>query len=155
MRCRGASRASRAGHCVTQGQSLVEFALVVPVMLGLFGGAIDLARLYHTWISLEASTRDAAEYAATNDTTYGAAATDAQKVVCSEFGQSATCSDPSVSVTSFSLSTTQAGASTSHPIATATIATSTSFRTLFPYPFLSQQTLTLSSTRSFSIVQGR
>jgi Flp pilus assembly protein TadG len=55
------------------GQSLVEFALVLPVMLALVGAAIDVARLYSTWINLEAATRDAAQaiasYSSGDDTT--------------------------------------------------------------------------------------
>src|SRR6266568_6859118 len=85
----------------SRGQTLTEFALIAPLMLGLLGAGTDLARLYGVWVNLEAATRDAAEYVATNDTTSSGAATDAQKVVCTELGRAATCTDPTVSVTSF------------------------------------------------------
>jgi Flp pilus assembly protein TadG len=48
------------------GQSLVEFALIVPVLLTLVGAALDLSRVYATWLKLESAARDAAQYVATD-----------------------------------------------------------------------------------------
>ena len=49
---------SRArGH---HGQSLVEFALVVPLLTLLFLGAVDLTRAFYTYIGLQNATREAA-----------------------------------------------------------------------------------------------
>src|SRR5215211_6667782 len=52
----------------SRGQSLVEFAIVLPVLLALVGVVIDASRVYLAWSSLEAATRDAAQYLATSDT---------------------------------------------------------------------------------------
>jgi Flp pilus assembly protein TadG len=51
------------------GQSLVEFAVLAPLVLALVGVATDTARLYFGWINLESATRDAAQQIA-SDTTY-------------------------------------------------------------------------------------
>src|SRR5437879_8613904 len=42
------------------GQSLVEFALVLPVLTLLFLGAVDLTRAFYTYIGLENASREAA-----------------------------------------------------------------------------------------------
>jgi len=134
----------------------VEFALILPIMLTLFGAVVDLSRLYSSWIKLQAATRAAAEYTATNDQTSATAQTDAQTLVCTQVTGSATCSMPTVTVSSFGLSTTSAGASNAHPIGSSTVTTSMPFRTLFPYPLFSQNGVwTLTASGSYSIVQGR
>ena len=46
------------------GQSMVEFALVLPMLLVLFLGVADFARVFTSGIALEATTRDAAEVGA-------------------------------------------------------------------------------------------
>jgi Flp pilus assembly protein TadG len=149
-----------------RGQSLVEFALILPILLTMVGAAVDIARLYQGWITLEGATRDAAEYAATFDTTSAGAAGDAQRIVCTQAatlsgfvapaGTPTACTSPSVTVSSFSLSTTAAGASTKYPIATVTVTATLPFRTFFGYPLFTQNgAWTLTSTQSFSIVQGR
>lgn len=48
------------------GQSLAEFALVIPVLLTAVGAILDLSRVYSVWIDLEAATRDAAQYVASD-----------------------------------------------------------------------------------------
>ena len=50
------SRNLRGHH----GQSLVEFALILPVMAVLFLGAVDLTRAFYYYIVLENATREAA-----------------------------------------------------------------------------------------------
>ncbi len=45
---------------VHQGQSLVEFALVLPILAILFLGAVDLTRAFYYYIVLENATREAA-----------------------------------------------------------------------------------------------
>jgi Flp pilus assembly protein TadG len=50
-------------HGVRHGQSLVEFALLLPVFTLLILGGIDLARLYHTRVILANASRAAATYA--------------------------------------------------------------------------------------------
>jgi TadE-like protein len=50
------ARRARAHH----GQSLVEFALILPVMALLFLGAVDLTRAFYYYIALENASREAA-----------------------------------------------------------------------------------------------
>jgi hypothetical protein len=47
-----------------RGQSMVEFALVLPMLLVLLLGVADFARVFTAGIALEATTRDAAEVGA-------------------------------------------------------------------------------------------
>src|SRR5438270_2014630 len=47
-----------------RGQSMVEFALVLPMLLVLLLGVADFARVFTSAIALEATTRDAAEVGA-------------------------------------------------------------------------------------------
>lgn len=46
------------------GQSLVEFALVVPIMLLLVVGVGDFGRLFNAEVAIEAAAREAADYGA-------------------------------------------------------------------------------------------
>jgi Flp pilus assembly protein TadG len=43
-----------------RGQSLVELALVLPLLLLLFGGIVDLGRVFYTYIGLTNATREGA-----------------------------------------------------------------------------------------------
>ena len=140
-----------------RGQGLAEFALVIPVLLLLFGAGIDFSRVYNTWIDLEAGTRDAAEYAATNTTAQADALTQAQRIVCAQFAKAATCTDPAVTATMWPLATDNAsGGSADYPLVTVAITSTTTFRTIVPYPGLTRGgVFTLSSTRKFAIVHGR
>jgi PKD repeat protein len=54
----------------TRGQSLVEFALVVPILLFLTIIALDFGRVYLGWINLQSMTRIAANLAANNPTAW-------------------------------------------------------------------------------------
>src|SRR5512142_69595 len=47
-----------------RGQSLVEFALVVPVFFFLLAGAIDFGRLFYTYVGVTNAAREGAAYAA-------------------------------------------------------------------------------------------
>ena len=47
-----------------RGQSLVEFALVIPILMILFVGIADFGRIFNAGVVLEASSRDAAEHSA-------------------------------------------------------------------------------------------
>jgi hypothetical protein len=46
------------------GQSVVEFALVIPILLIIFLGIADFGRVFNAGVVLEAAARDAAEHAA-------------------------------------------------------------------------------------------
>lgn len=158
-----------ARHRRARGQSLTEFALILPVMLTLFGAAIDFSRLYNTWINLEAATRDAAEYVATcvNGSALllrcdgiGASTTalaQAKRVVCTELGHAATCTDPAVTVPTYTQDPSfAAGGSTNTPVTTVTVRATTTFQTIFPYPLLTNNgQRTLTAVRQYKIIQGR
>lgn len=45
------------------GQSAVEFALVLPVLMLILMGTIDLGRLYHSYVTVTNAARVGAEYA--------------------------------------------------------------------------------------------
>jgi Flp pilus assembly protein TadG len=145
------------------GQALVEFALLLPILLTLLGAAIDISRVYAAWTTLEAATRDASEQVATDTTitTSGAATTRAQAIVCGQMvgvngyvAAGSSCSTPNVSVT-WSSSTASPGTNL-NPKVTTTVVTTFPFRTFFPYPLFTQGgAWTLSSTQTYTILQGR
>jgi len=54
---------TRVRHGCQQAQSLVEFAMVVPILALLFLGAVDLTRAFYTYIGLQNATREAARVA--------------------------------------------------------------------------------------------
>lgn len=141
-------------------------------MLAFVGASLDVARLFQAWITIEAAARDAAEYAATTPTTVdaGGALVDARRIVCLQaqglpgFAAGSgtpptsieTCASPSVTITSFSVSTTAPGATSKYPIGSATVHVSLPFEPLFAYPFITQNgALTLGTSKSFSIVRNR
>jgi len=154
-----------------RGQSVAEFALLLPVMLAFLGLTIDFARVFQAWITLESATRDAAEYAATNGTSSSDALTKAQTTICLQsqnipgFQRSGLpspndvnqCTRPTVAVVSWSTSTSGAdGASGDYPVATVTIRSTVPFSPLFAYPFLTTNgTWTVTSQQTFSVAQNR
>jgi Flp pilus assembly protein TadG len=157
-------------HSKSKGQSLAEFALILPVFLTIFGATLDFARLYQAWIALQAATRVATEYVAANDATIASAQQDARRFICSQtvgvpgfkHGTGAPpsnvnqCNQPGVTVTAFSRSTSAAGASSSNPIGAATVQATLPFQMFFNYPLLTDNgTWTLTATESYRVVQGR
>ena len=154
----------------SRGQSIAEFAILLPILLALVGLSVDFARVFQAWITIESATRDAAESAATNGTDIGDALVLARRTVCVQaqtvpgFKRSTSaspddveaCEWPNVSVVAFDLSTTSAGASERYPIGTATVQSTLDFRPFFDYPFITQDgAWTISSQTTFSIAQGR
>jgi len=155
----------RRGGRRGSGQSLVEFALILPLMLTFVGLTLDVARLFQARITLESLTRDAAEYAAGQATTSSQALTAAREVVClgatglPGFVAGPTpeeCVQPSVAIASFSSSTDAPGATADYPIVRVAVQTSLPFNTLLPYPLFTQDgAWNLGSTRDYSLMQNR
>ena len=143
----------------------MELALILPILLGLAGGATDLARSFQAQITLESAVRNAAEYVAANSVDGTTAATDARRSVCLETTglpnfaagpghDPATCTAPGVSLPSFAISTTAVGATTRNPLVSATVKATLVFNTLIDYPFLPHG-FTLSATAAFTVARGR
>lgn len=161
----GATGAGRTRADRSRGQSIAEFAVILPVLLALLGATLDLARIFQAQNTLQAATRNAAEYVAAKSSgqTYQL---DAAIVLCREtagvpgYVASATapggCTTPAIDSVTFGVSTDIPGASMIYPIATTTVTASLPFRTFFPYPFLTQNgAWTIRSTQRFELVQGR
>ena len=51
----------------SKGQTLVEFALVLPIMLLLLFAIIEIARLLHAWVAIENGARFGVRYAVTGE----------------------------------------------------------------------------------------
>jgi Flp pilus assembly protein TadG len=142
-------------------------ALILPFLIAFAGGATDLARAYQAWMTIESASRNAAEYVATTSADSTAALADARHVVCQEsqtapgFTQGMppnaiiNCTQPVVTVPSFTISTTQTGASAANPIATAHVRVTLPFNTLFPYPFVPHGGWTLTAESTYQLVRGR
>jgi len=157
------------------GQSLVEFAIILPVLLGFVGVTIDVARLYQAWTNLESATRDAAQYLATSNTDPLAAdhttqGNDSdskamyilQVATGTSFSRSLTqgnldsCSQPRLSTTYSESTASSAGGSTAFPVGTAKVMSCMPFRTLFGYPFVTIDGYwTLRSEREVKSIVGR
>ena len=148
-----------------RGQAMAEFALILPILLGVVGGGIDFARAFAGSMTLQTATRNAAEAAAYSAADLAAAQTIARKVVCTEAqnlpgfvpgpgGNVATCTSPTVDVT-YVRDTTAPGANTRYPLVTVTVETELDFDLVAPWPLLPNGAWPLGTTESFSIMQGR
>jgi Flp pilus assembly protein TadG len=158
---RHTNRSQRA----SRGQAMAEFALILPILLGLVGGAVDFARAYEGQMTLQTAARNAAEAAAYSAADAGAAETKARTVVCTETqrlpgfqpgigGDVATCTHPSVMVT-YTSDPDAPGANVKYPLVTVTVTTSLDFDLTVPWPLLPNGAWTLGTTESFAIMQGR
>jgi Flp pilus assembly protein TadG len=145
-----------------RGQSLVEFALILPILLTLTGAAIDVARVYGGWVALEGASRDAAEQVATDATitTLAGAQAKAKTIVCTQLansvgfvappGNPSACTSPSI------VTTWATNGASKNPVVTVTVTTTLPFRTLFAYPLLTQNgAWNLGSSQTYAIIQGR
>lgn len=150
---------------VRRGQAIAEFALILPLLIGLVGAAIDFARAYEGSMVLQTAARNAAEAAAFEATTLSAAENVARSSVCTEAqrlpgftagsgGVVEACTNPSVAVT-YSRSETAPGANSRYPLVTVTVTTAMDFAMTVPWPFLPDGTWTLGTTEKFQILQGR
>lgn len=161
------------------GQSVVEFALLLPVFLALVGVTIDFARLYQAWTNLESATRDAAQYLATSNvdplavtyTVPNATANStndgkAKFVLDSETGSSFTPSNAATlgacsaatltTVTGAADTTFSNGGTAAYPVQDARVISCIPFRTLFAYPFLTTNgNWILQSSRTYTLIVGR
>jgi len=54
-------------HSRFKGQTLVEFALVLPIMLLVLFAIIEIARLLHAWVAIENGARFGVRYAVTGE----------------------------------------------------------------------------------------
>jgi Flp pilus assembly protein TadG len=150
-----------------RGQALAEFALILPILLGLVGAGIDFARAFEGSMTLQTAARNAAEAAAfaTTVTSPAQATTRARAVICAEAqrlpgfqpgagGNVATCTNPTVSAT-WVRSTTAPGANEKYPLVTVTVTTAMDFQLTVPWPLLPDGVWNIGTTESFSIMQGR
>lgn len=55
-------------HQGAPGQSLVEFALTLPLLLIILWGAVDLGRLYNAYVAITNASREGARYGISNPT---------------------------------------------------------------------------------------
>lgn len=160
-RSSNATRSTRS----SRGQAIAEFALVLPLVLGIVGAGIDFSRVFAGSMTLTSATRNAAEAAAFESLDAGAAETKARAVACAEAqllpgfvpgsgGEVQTCTNPAVSVT-YSSDPAAPGANIRYPLVTVTVTTSMDFRLAVPWPFIPDNTWDLGSTQSFEILQGR
>ena len=62
------SRRRHNEHATSRGQSLVEFALLLPVLLLVVLGGLDFGRVFLGWVNLNNTARIAANFAASNAT---------------------------------------------------------------------------------------
>jgi len=76
VRARAARGAAAKRPARSRGQSLVEFALVLPVLLLLTLIALDFGRVYMGWVNLQNMVRIAANFAANNPEAWRSGATD-------------------------------------------------------------------------------
>ncbi|HEX7431492.1 MAG TPA: TadE/TadG family type IV pilus assembly protein, partial [Candidatus Limnocylindrales bacterium] len=133
MRIRERSTAVRSRR-KGAGQSVVEFALILPIMLTLFGGAVDFSRVYSAYINVQEATRNAAESIATDKTisTDPAATTEAQRLVCLEIVGTSPCTGPKMPVATVPSPPCGSSAGT---LCVVTLKVVQPFDMLFPYPF--------------------
>jgi Flp pilus assembly protein TadG len=158
-------RSTDPSHRAPRGQALAEFAMILPILLGLVGAGVDFSRGYAASMTLQTATRNAAEAAAYDATTPAEAQTIARTTVCTEAqrlpgfvpgtgGDVATCTQPSVTAT-WNSNADAPGANDGYPLVTVTVATSLDFGLTVPWPLLPNGTWTLGTTESFSIMQNR
>lgn len=66
-----------------RGQTLAEFAIILPIVFLLIAGFVDLTRVYNAWVSVEGAAREGARYGVTGQDDC-AGATD-NRVACIQY----------------------------------------------------------------------
>lgn len=137
-----------------RGQSLVELAILLPIVLTLVVGGLDLARAYERQLKLQSAVRNATEQV-TRDIhipTSQDAATQARKWICLALDLPATCTQVTVTVTTFS---TPASATSTTPT-TVALSAAYGFSTLVPYPLLTAAggTVTLRASANYTFIRS-
>ena len=148
-----------------RGQAVVEFAIILPVFLALVGATTDFARVYSAWIGVHSAARAAAEYLASNPdknvTTLNAGTIAASRINDEIAGLgpftsvvTLTCTAPQVQVT---YSSNPAPPwKVKYPLGRATVTACLPFRTLFNYPFITQNgAWSVSAGATYEIIQNR
>ncbi|MBC8100308.1 MAG: pilus assembly protein [Armatimonadetes bacterium] len=59
------------GRAKSRGQTLVEFALTLPILLLVIFSIIEFGRVFQAWVTLQNAARTAARYASTGNVNYG------------------------------------------------------------------------------------
>ena len=155
------------------GQSLVEFALILPVLMTLVIAIADFARFYSTAVAIEAAAREAADYGAFTTARWAGDPTDPnsnysktvvrmQELACTASSEqpdyqgdpvgtpSMTCTNPA-----FAWSLTGTDCSNNDPTATpchVTVTLSHTFNLFLPTPFFAPS-ITFSRDSTFAVSQ--
>ena len=66
-----------------RGQTLAEFALLVPLLVILIFGFVDVSRIYQAWVTIEGAAREGARYGVTGRSDCDIAADD--RLACIEY----------------------------------------------------------------------
>ncbi len=145
---------ARPAHRRAAGQSLVELAIILPVVLTLVVGGLDLARAYERQLKLQSAVRNATEQV-TRDIhipTGQDAATQARRWICLALDLPVTCTQVVVTATTFS---TPASATSTTPTTVALTATY-GFSMLVPYPLLTTAggTITLRASSNYTFIRS-
>lgn len=92
---------ARARARSDRGQALVEFAMVLPILLILIFGIVDVARLYQAWVTMQGAAREAARYGVTGRTDCAISSTDRKACIvylAEQLGSSLANSDDALEV---------------------------------------------------------
>jgi Flp pilus assembly protein TadG len=148
----------RSPRASRRGQSVVEFALLLPVILILVLTAVDFGRLYSSWVTLNNSARVAANYAAANpNAAFGIGSTYANLVTGEGFGSLGSICSVSGGIPApiFADTTVDSNTTTRNLGDTATVSVSCSFKVITPFiSALIGNSVPLTASSTFTIRTG-